>query len=69
MIERKREIYIKLEKISKIIELLDSIREREKNLKILFSDYDKLNSIEDKIFENWNYYLEDFTQRLDHITL
>lgn len=69
MIERKREIYIKLDEVSKIVELLDSIRNREKNLKVLFSDYDKLNLKENKIFENWNYYLEDFMQRLDHITL
>ena len=69
MIDRKREIFIRLEEVSNIIEILTEIKKKEDLLKSLFKDYDNLNSQENKIFENWRYYLEDLMQKLDHVTL
>lgn len=69
MIDRKREIFIRLEEVSNIIEILTEIKKKEDLLKSLFKDYDNLNSQENKIFENWSYYLEDLMQKLDHVTL
>ena len=65
MIDRKREIFIKLNEISEIVEVLKEIKKREEKLKSLFHDYDNLNSYENKTFENWNYYLEDLIQKFD----
>ena len=69
MINRKREIFIKLDEISEIINVLTEIKNKENSLKSLFSDYDNLNSQENKTFENWSYYIEDLIQQLDHVTL
>ncbi len=69
MVERKREIYLKLENIKEILELLSEIKAEGDDLKKLFIEYDKLNLEESKIFENWNNYYEDIFQKLDHIKL
>ncbi len=69
MIGKKREIYIKIEKITEIVELLKNIKEQEEILRELFQKYDKINLEENKIFENWNNYMEDIVQKLDHVTL
>ncbi len=69
MIDKKRDIFIKIDEISEIIEVLEEIKDREDKLRSLFKEYDSLNSEENKIFENWSYYLEDLIQNLDHITL
>jgi len=69
MVERKREIYLKLENIKEIVELLSEIKAEGDDLKKLFIEYDKLNLEESKIFENWNNYYEDIFQKLDHIKL
>jgi len=69
MVERKREIYLKLENIKEIVELLSEIKKEGDDLKKLFIEYDKLNLEESKIFENWNNYYEDIFQKLDHIKL
>ncbi len=66
---RKRDIYIKVDGLNEIVELLESIKNTEKLLKSLFEEYDKLCSDENKSFENWNNYLEDIFQRMDHLTL
>lgn len=69
MVDRKREIFIKLDNVKEIVETLSSIKEKEDELKKLFSVYDKLSFHEDKTFENWNNYLDDISQKLDHVTL
>lgn len=69
MTSRKREIFIKVDKVSQIIDLLQEVKSQEKILKNLFYNYDKLNLDENKIFENWSYYLEDMVQKLDHVTM
>ena len=69
MVERKREIYLKLENIKEIVELLSEIKAEGDDLKKLFLEYDKLNLEDSKIFENWNNYYEDIFQKLDHIKL
>jgi hypothetical protein len=56
---RKRDIYIKVDGLNEVVDLLKS----------LFDEYNKLNSDESKLFENWNNYLEDIFQRMDHLTL
>ncbi len=66
---RKRDIYIKIEGLKEIVGILKNINETEDELKSLFNDYDKLNDIENKKLENWNNYLEDIFQKMDHLTL
>ncbi|MDA3854762.1 MAG: hypothetical protein PF569_00785 [Candidatus Woesearchaeota archaeon] len=67
--DRKREIYTRIEKVENIVEILKVIKTNEKEVKHLFSLYDKLKIEEDKLFENWSFYLEDIVQKLDHVTL
>ena len=62
--EKKREIYIKIEKTNEIIEILRSIKEKEEEIQKLFDTYDKLNLKEDKIFETWNNNLDDIINKL-----
>jgi len=69
MIDKKREIFIKVNKINEIVSILEDIKKKEDYLKTLFLNYDKLNIEENKLFENWNNYLEDIIQKLDHVTL
>jgi hypothetical protein len=69
MIEKKREIFIKLQHIRSVVTLLEEIKELEEKTKVSFRKYENMNSQENKIFENWNNYLEDIEQKLDHITL
>lgn len=66
---KKREIFIRIEKTEKIIELLKEIRATEEKIQKLFSMHDRLNVQENKLFENWSGTLEDIIQRLDHVTL
>lgn len=67
--DRKREIYIKLNNLKEIIEILSSIKNSEEELKKLFNLYDQLSFYEDKVFENWSNYLDDISHKLDHVTL
>lgn len=69
MIDKKREIFIRIEKINEITELLTDIKEIETVLHKLFYSYDKLNFEENKIFENWNNYFDEIVSKLDHVTL
>lgn len=69
MIEKKREIYTKIEKITEIVEILSNIKEKETHIQELFNLYEKLSLEENKLFENWNNYLDDIVQKLDHVTL
>ena len=69
MLDRKREIYIKLDKIKGIVETLENIKQLEENLQGKFDRVDRLVVEENKVFENWNSYYEDIIQKLDHVTL
>jgi DNA repair exonuclease SbcCD ATPase subunit len=69
MIEKKREIYTKVEKIKEIVEIMSNIKDKEEEINELFALYDKLNLEENKLFENWSNYLDDIVQKLDHVTL
>ena len=67
--DRKRDIFIKVERIREIAELVDKIKKDEDDLRRLFERYDKLNLEENKVFENWSGYIEDIEQKLEHVTL
>ncbi|MEC8339776.1 MAG: hypothetical protein VXZ40_04060 [Nanoarchaeota archaeon] len=69
MIEKKREIFIKLQNIAQVVSLLEEIKELEEKTKQSFRTYESLNTQENRIYENWSTYLEDIEQKLDHITL
>ncbi len=69
MVEKKRDIFIKIEKISDIVSVLENIRDKDKYLKRLFNEYDKLNLMENKIFENWSSNMDEIIQKLEHVTL
>jgi hypothetical protein len=67
--EKRREIFIKIEKTEQIIATLQLVKEQEIEIEKLFAAYDKLNLQENKIFENWSTHLEEVIQKLDHVTL
>ena len=67
--EKKREIFIKIEKTAEIVETLRLIKEQEIEIEKLFAAYDKMNLKENKIFEGWSNNLEEVIQKLDHVTL
>ena len=69
MIDKKREIFIKIENIKEIVETLDQIKETEEKLHSLFKECEGLTIQENSIFENWNSYIEDTNNKLDHLTL
>ena len=69
MIDRKREIYARIDKINHIVEILSEIEDVRKEISGLFESYDKLNFDENKLFENWENNLEDTLMRLEHIVL
>ncbi len=51
MIDRKREIYARIDKINHIVEILSEIEDVRKEISGLFESYDKLNFDENKLFE------------------
>ena len=67
MINKKREIFIKLNNIKEIVEILENIKEMEEKIKLDFNSYDNLNDKENKIFEVWDSYLEDINQKLNYV--
>ena len=69
MLDRKREIFIKIENIKDVVETLERIKKLEEDLKKKFARVDSLILEENKVFENWNSYYEDIVQKLDHVTL
>lgn len=69
MVERKREIFIKLNNVAEIVDLLVEIKTQQEQLRKVFLEYDQLSLEESKIFENWSNNYEEISQRLDHITL
>lgn len=69
MADRKREIYARIDKINEIVCILSEIEKIRNEIKSNFDDFDKLNLDENKIFENWENYLEDTLMRLEHIVL
>ena len=69
MVDKKRDIFIKLQNIEKILEVLTNIKKQEEYLTQLFEGYDSLNIEENKIFDNWSNNLEEVIQRLEHVTL
>lgn len=69
MLERKREIYIRLENVKEIVETIEEIKKLESELRKKFLKVESLNIQENRLFENWNSYYEDIVQKLDHVTL
>lgn len=67
--ERKREIYIKIEQIENIKTLMEEIRELEEDTKKLFRHYESVSHRENEMLENWNNYIEDILQKLDHVAV
>ena len=58
MVSRK-EIYIKLDEITEIVDTLKEIKEQEDLIRQLFKDYDALKIKETKILEDWGSNLEE----------
>ncbi|MCA9459795.1 MAG: hypothetical protein KC589_02340 [Nanoarchaeota archaeon] len=69
MIERKRDIYIRIDKIRKIVDVMTEIKVLEEELRELFAQCDSLNFNENKLFESWSNNFEDINHRLDHVIL
>lgn len=69
MIDKKREIYIRLQQVEQVVDLLGKIKKHQDQLRKCFDAYDQLAFQEDKVFENWSGYLESINQKIDHINL
>ena len=69
MVEKTRDIYIRINKINDIIETLEKIDEKNSYLKNLFKTYDNLNIKENNLFENWNNNMEEIVQKIEHVSL
>ncbi len=69
MLQKKREIYIKLDKIKELVEILEEINKLQEETKGLFKEADKTIIMENRIFENWGNYLEEISLNLDHISI
>lgn len=69
MIKKTRQIFIRIDGMNDIVNTLRKIKEKQEKVRKLFLEYDNFNYEENRIFENWNNYLEDLSQRLDYITL
>ena len=67
--ERRREIYIKIDKLNELIKILKTVKSKEEQITRLFDQYDSLNLEENHVFENWNNYLEDTFTRMDNLRL
>ena len=67
--ERRREIYIKIDKLNELITILKTVKSKEIQVIKLFEQYDALNIEENHTFENWNNYLEDTFTRMDNLRL
>lgn len=67
--DRRREIYIKIDKLNELVKVLKSVKTKEDQIKQLFSQYDSLSLEENNTFENWNNYLEDTFTRMDNLRL
>ena len=68
-ITRKKEIYVQLQNPKEISDILKEIRKESEGIKKLFEQYDKLNLEENQVFDNWSNYIEEFSEKLEHITL
>lgn len=67
--DRRREIFIKINELEAIVEVLKEIKKKEGQMRSLFEQYDTLNLEESRIYENWGNYLEDIFSRMDHVRL
>lgn len=67
--DRRREIYIKINEMTELINILKGINSKNEKLRKLFSQYDTLNIQENAIYENWSNYLEDTFTRMDNLRL
>lgn len=65
---RKKDIYIKLEKIKHIVELVENIREKKEHLASLFQRVEQLSQEEQQVIEKWGSTLEDISIKIDHIS-
>jgi hypothetical protein len=67
--DRRREIYIKIDELSELVKIMKTIKSKENQMNKLFDKYDSLNLDEHRLFENWNNYLEDTFTRMDNLRL
>ena len=67
--DKKKEVFIRIEKSKQILDGLELIREKQELLKSLFKEYDSLNIKESKIFDTWGSDIEDFENKLYQLTL
>ena len=67
--DKKREVFIKLDKEKSIVESLNFISSKQKILRSLFKEYDTLSIKEAKIFDNWGSDMEELQNRLYQLVL
>jgi len=68
MAENKRDIFFKIENFDEFNKILEDIELKKNLLKKNFEIYDNLNQEENKIFVNWDSYLEDMEKKLISLT-
>ena len=64
-----KEVFIRLQNIKEIVELLDSIKCSQDSMHQLFSEVESLKSQELKIFEHWSSQLEDLDEKMEYLVL
>lgn len=64
-----KEVFIRLQNIKEIVDLLDSIKSSQDSMHQLFSEVESLKSQELKIFEHWSSQLEDLDDKMEYLVL
>jgi Mor family transcriptional regulator len=64
----QKEIYIKIDNLNEVKNLMSEIKSDQKEIKELFDRLDKINNDENKTFENWNNYLTEISTKIKKIS-
>jgi hypothetical protein len=67
--EKKRDVFIKIEKSDKISQLLGSLKKKRELLKNLFKEYDILMIKENKMYDDLRDKIEDVQNSLNRVNL
>ena len=69
MKSNSKEVFIKLQHITEIVEILEQIKSSHDRLKEMFSKVDSLRIEEEKVIEQWVNHLEDINEKMEYLAL
>jgi hypothetical protein len=67
--ERRKEIFIKMENLSEIMDLMKEIKVKEEEIHGHFDKLAQVKSEEDKVFKGWGDNAEELLSKLDNIVM